>query len=71
MAKRSRQKSGGEKLPAKGEEQKHLTQEDVLKAPPEIKSDAEQTDPLYDLLVRDGVDVMDADGSPPCVPLDC
>jgi RNA polymerase primary sigma factor len=63
MAKRSK-KSGEEKLPAKGKERKHLPQEDVLKAPPEIELDAEQTDPLYDLLVREGVDLTDADGSP-------
>jgi RNA polymerase primary sigma factor len=63
MAKRSKQKPGGEKRLAKGEEQKHLTQEDVLKALAEIGSDAEQIDPLYDLLVREGVDVIDADGS--------
>ena len=63
MAKRSKQKPGGEKRLAEGEEQKHLTQEDVLKAPAEIESDAEQIDPLYDLPVREGVDVIDADGS--------
>ena len=63
MAKRSKQKPGGEKRLAEGEEQKHLTQEDVLKALAEIGSDAEQIDPPYDLLVRKGVDVIDADGS--------
>jgi RNA polymerase primary sigma factor len=63
MAKRSKHKPGGEKLLAEGEEQKHLTQEDVLKALAEIESDAEQIDPLYDLLVREGVDVIGADGS--------
>jgi RNA polymerase primary sigma factor len=63
MAKRSKQKPGGEKRLAEGEEQKHLTQEDVLKALAEIGSDAEQIDPLYDLLVREEVDVIDADGS--------
>ena len=63
MAKRSKQKSGVEKLLAKSGEQKHVTQEDVLEALPEMESDAEQIDPLYDLLVRDGVNVMDADGS--------
>ena len=49
-------------MPAKGEEQKHLTQEDVLKALPKIESEAEQIDPLYDLSVQEGVDVIDADG---------
>ena len=63
MAKRSKHKPSGEKLLAEGEEQKNLTQEDVLKALAEIESDAEQIDPLYDLLVREGVDVIDADGS--------
>ena len=63
MARRSKQKSGAEKLLAKGEEQKHLTQEDVLEALPEIELDAKQIDPLYDLLVRERVNGMDADGS--------
>ena len=63
MAKRSKQKPGVEKLLAKGEEQKHLTQEDVLETLPEMESVAEQVDPLYDLLVREGVDGMDDDGS--------
>ena len=63
MVKRSKQRPGVEKLLAKREEQKHLTQEDVLKALPEIESEAEQTDPLYDLLVRERVNVVDADGS--------
>jgi len=62
MAKRSK-KSGAEKLLAKGGEQKHLTQGDVLEALPEMESDAGQVDPLYELLVREGVDVVDADGS--------
>ena len=63
MSKRSKQKPGVEKLLAKGEEQKHLTQEDVLETLPEMESLAEQVDPLYDLLVREGVDGMDDDGS--------
>jgi RNA polymerase primary sigma factor len=63
MAKRSKQKSGAEKLLAKGKEQKHLTQEDVLEALPEMEWDAEQADALYDLLVREEVNGMDADGS--------
>jgi RNA polymerase primary sigma factor len=63
MAKRSEQKSGVRKLLAKGEEQKHLTQEDVLEALPEMELDAEQVDPLYELLVREGVDLVNADGS--------
>jgi RNA polymerase primary sigma factor len=63
MAKRSEQKSGVKKLLAKGEEQKHLTQEDVLGALPEMELDAEQVDPLYELLVREGVDLVNADGS--------
>ena len=63
MAKQSKQKSGAEKLLAKGKEQKHLTQEDVLKALPEMEWDAEQADALYDLLVREEVNGMDADGS--------
>ena len=63
MAKRSKQRSGVEKLPAKGEEQEHLLQEDVLEAFPEIEWDAKQMDPLYDLLVRERLDVSDADGS--------
>lgn len=46
-----------EELFAKGEEQEHLIQ------PPEIELDAEQMDPLYDLLVQEGVDVSDADSS--------
>ena len=54
MVKRSKQKSGVEKLPA--------NQEDVLKALPKIESEAEQIDPLHDLPVREGVDVIDADG---------
>lgn len=62
MAKRSKQKSGAGLL-AKGREQRHLTQEDILEALPEIESDAEQMDPLYDLLVREEVNVSDADGS--------
>jgi len=63
MAKRSEQKSGVRKLLAKGEEQKHLTQEDVLEALPEMELDAEQVAPLYELLVREGVDLVNADGS--------
>jgi RNA polymerase primary sigma factor len=63
MAKRSKQKSGGEKLPAKGREKKHLTQEDVLEALPEMESDAEQVDPLYDLPIREGGNVTDAESS--------
>ena len=63
MAKRSKQKSGVEKLLAKGREQKRLTQEDVLEALPEMESEAGQVDPLYDLLVRERVNGMDADGS--------
>ncbi len=63
MAKRSKQKSGVEKLLAKGEGQKHLTQEDVLKALSEIESDAEQIEPIHDLLVQEEVNVIDADGS--------
>jgi RNA polymerase primary sigma factor len=63
MAKRSEQKSGAEELLAKGEEQKHLTQKDVLEALSEIEPDAEQSDPLYDFLVHEGSDVIDADGS--------
>jgi RNA polymerase primary sigma factor len=63
MAKRSKQKSGAEKLLAKGKEQKHLTQEDVLEAFPEMEWDADQADALYDLLVREEVNGMDADGS--------
>ena len=63
MAKRSKQKPSEEKRLAEGEEQRHLTQEDVLKALAELGSDAEQIDTLYDLLVREGVDVIDADGS--------
>jgi len=63
MAKRSRQKSGVEKLLAKGGEQKHLTKEDVLEALPEMESDAEQIDPIYELLIREGASMMDADGS--------
>jgi RNA polymerase primary sigma factor len=64
MAKRSKQKSGGEQLLAnKGRQQKHLTQEDVLEALPEVESDAEQADPLYDLLTREGDNVTDADSS--------
>ena len=62
MAKRSKQKSGAEKLLAKGKEQKHLTQEDVLKALSEIESDAEQIEPVHDLLVQEEVNVTDADG---------
>ena len=52
MAKRSKQKSGVKNLLAKGEKQKRLTQEDVLEALPEVEPDAEQIDPLYDLLVQ-------------------
>ena len=63
MAKRSKQKSGAEKLLAKGKEQKHLTQEDVLEALSEMEWADEQADALYDLLVREGVNGMDADGS--------
>jgi RNA polymerase primary sigma factor len=64
MVKRSKQKSGVEKLRAKDEEQKHLTENDALEALPEMESDAEQIDPLNDLLVREGVNVIDADSSP-------
>jgi len=63
MAKRSK-KSDGEELLAKGGKQKHLTQEDVPEALPEIESDTEQMNPPDDLLVRERVNTMDADGSP-------
>ena len=63
MAKRSK-KSDGEELLAKGGKQKHLTQEDVAEALPEIESDTEQMDPPHDLLVGEGVNMTDADGSP-------
>ena len=49
---------------AKGGKQKHLTQEDVPEALPETESDTEQMDPPHDLLVREGVNMTDADGSP-------
>ncbi|HID63672.1 MAG TPA: sigma-70 family RNA polymerase sigma factor, partial [Anaerolineae bacterium] len=61
MVKRSKQKSGVKNLLAKGEKQKRLTQEDVLEALPKVEPDAEQIDPLYDLLVQEEVKVMDAD----------
>jgi RNA polymerase primary sigma factor len=64
MVKQSKKKPGAEKLLAKGEEQRHLTQEDILEALPEIELDAEQMDPLYhDLLVQKGVNPIDADDS--------
>ena len=63
MAKRSKQKSGVGKLLVRGEEQKRLTQEDVLKALPEMEPDAERVAPLYEFLLREGVNVVDADGS--------
>jgi RNA polymerase primary sigma factor len=63
MARRSKKKSGGEKSLAKGEEQKRLTQEDLPEALPEMEADAEQIDPLYDLLVQEEADMTDADGS--------
>jgi RNA polymerase primary sigma factor len=64
MARRSKKKSGGEKSLAKGEEQKRITQEDLPEALPEMEADAEQIDPLYDLLVQEGANMTDADGSP-------
>jgi len=63
MVKGSKQKSGVGKLLAKGREQKYLTQEDILEAIPEIESDADQIDPLYDLLVREEIHVVHAGGS--------
>jgi hypothetical protein len=63
MAKRSKQKPGVGELLARGKEKKQLTQEDVLEALPEMESDAEQVDPLYDLLVRERGNVVDDDGS--------
>ena len=62
MAKRSEQKSGVEKLLAKGRKQEHLTQKDILEALPEIELDPEQIDSLYDLLAEEGITVViDAD----------
>jgi len=63
MVKGSKQKPGVEKLLAKGREQKYLTQEDILEAIPEIDSEADQIDPLYDLLVREGIHVIHPDDS--------
>jgi RNA polymerase primary sigma factor len=62
MAKRSEQKSGVEKLLAKGRKQNYLTQKDILEALPEIELDPEQIDSLYDLLAEEEITVViDAD----------
>jgi RNA polymerase primary sigma factor len=62
MAKRSEQKSGVEKLLAKGRKQEYLTQKDILEALPEIELDPEQIDSLYDLFAEEGITVViDAD----------
>ncbi len=63
MAKRSKQKPGVRKSLAKDGEQSHLTQKDILEALPEVEPDTEQIDPLYDLLIQEEVDVIDAGDS--------